>query len=292
MRTRIALCALAALSLTACQKSGESSETSAAVVAAPAADASATASSSGAGRTAPPLAVSVPQLAYVYKYALAAPPDGVRSLIARHEAACWAAGPAMCQVTGSSLTEDGPDKVQGVLTLRAQPQWLRVFRQGLEADTRAVDGRMLATDTSSDDLSRTIVDTEAAIRAKTALRDRLEETLRTRSGKATDFFQMEQQLAEVQAEIDAARSNLANMRTRVVTSELRIDYRSEGVLAPSGTMAPLASAAEDVVEIFVGVLAFLIRALAFVTPVAGLAALVWLVGRNTERKPSRPPPGP
>lgn len=283
MRTRLALCALAALSLTACQKAGDGAPTSAQE--APAAEAAAP--SGGADRATGPIAVAVPQLAYAYKYALAAPPDGIRSLMTRHEAACWAAGPAMCQVTGSSLAEDGPDRLQGVLTLRAQPQWLRVFRQGLDGDTRAVNGRTLASDTSSDDLSRSIVDTEAAIRSKTVLRDRLEETLRTRSGKAADFFEMERQLAEVQAEIDGARSSLALMRTRVVTSELRIDYRSAGVLAPSGTMAPLASAAEDVVSIFVGVLAFLIRALAFVTPVAGLAGLVWWVGR--QRKPRRTP---
>lgn len=284
MRSHLALSALAALSLTACQKAGDGASTGAQEALA----AEAAAPKNGAAdRVIAPVAVAMPQLAYAYKYAVAAPPDGIRSLMARHEAACWAAGPAMCQVTGSSLSEDGPDKLRGALTLRAQPQWLRVFRQGLEADTRAVNGRTMASDTSSDDLSRSIVDTEAAIRAKTVLRDRLEETLRTRSGKAADFFELERQLAEVQAEIDGARSSLALMRTRVVTSELRIDYRSEGVLAPSGTMAPLASAAEDVVGIFVGVLAFLVRAMAFVTPVAGLAGLVWWVGRR--RKPAGPP---
>ena len=287
MRTRITLCALAALSVAACQKKDEvaASAPAADAASAPAADASYR--SPTAERPLP--SISIPQLAYVYKYALAAPPNEVRHLVSKHEAMCWAAGPATCQVTGSSVTEDGPDKVSATLTLRAQPQWLRQFRMGLEDDTRAVGGRMTANDTSSDDLSRSIVDTEAALKAKTILRDRLQETLRTRSGKVKDFFEMEQQLAQVQGDIDATRSALAMMRTRVATSELRIDYRSEGVLAPSGALAPIGAAAEDVVGIFVAVLAFLIRAAAVIAPVAALAGLAWWVARAVRRRKGKAP---
>jgi hypothetical protein len=291
MRTRITLCALAALSIAGCQKAEEQS---AEVAAAPAADAAAAPSAQTAARperASPTLAI--PQLAYVYKYALAAPPDGVRSLVARHERACWMAGPEVCQVTGSTIEEEGRDEVSATLTLRAQPQWLRMFRQGLEADTKAAGGRMVTTDTASDDLSRDLVDTEAALKAKTVLRDRLQETLRTRPGKAKDFFEMEQQLAGVQAEIDATRSGLADMRTRVAASELRIDYRSEGLLAPHGSLAPLGSAMDDVVGIFVGALAFLIRALALLTPVAGLGAFAWWLSRKLNpKKAARTPASP
>jgi hypothetical protein len=118
------------------------------------------------------------------------------------------------------------------------------------------------------------------------LRDRLQETLRSRPGKAKDFFEMEQQLAGVQAEIDATRSELSNMRTRVTGSELKIEYRSEGVLAPHGALEPLGQAADDVVGIFVGVLAFLIRALALLTPIAGLGGLVWWLARGARAKPA------
>jgi uncharacterized protein DUF4349 len=287
MRTRITVCALAALSLAACQKRGDvpSSAPAADAAAAPAAEAA----YDGSTASRPLPAISVPQLAYIYKYALAAPPKEVRHLVSKHEAMCWAAGPTVCQVTGSNITEDGPDKISATLTLRAQPQWLRQFRMGLEDDTKAVGGRMTATDTSSDDLSRSIVDTEAALTAKTILRDRLQETLRTRSGKVKDFFEMEQQLAQVQGEIDATRSELAMMRTRVATSELRIDYRSEGVLAPNGAFAPIGAAAEDVVGIFVAVLAFLIRALAVVAPVAMLGGLAWWVTRTLQRRKAKAP---
>lgn len=293
MRTRITLCALAALSVAACQKA---ESPPAEVAAAPAADAVAAPSPEmarapdvGRAQAASPLAI--PQLAYVYKYALAAPPQKVRGLVSKHEQVCWAAGPTVCQVVGSNVRENGPDEISASLTLKAQPAWLRTFRAGLEDDTKAVGGRMVTADTTSDDLSRNIVDTEAALRSQVILRDRLEATLKTRKGKVSELFEMEQQLAQVRGQIDATRSEIALMRGQVATSELRIDYRSEGVLAPKGSLAPLGAAAGDVVGISVFTLAFLIRALAVLAPVAGLGALVWwLVRLQGQKKAAAKPP--
>jgi len=286
MRTRITLCALAALSVAACQKAGESPQYEAA--SAPAADAaSAPAAKSDApdvGRAEAPSPMALPQLAYVYKYALAAPPQKVRGLVSKHEQVCWAAGPTVCQVVGSNVREDGPDEISASLTLKAQPAWLRTFRAGLEDDTKAAGGRTVTADTTSDDLSRNLVDTEAALRSQVILRDRLEQTLKTRKGKVSELFEMEQQLAQVRGQIDATRSQLALMRGQVATSELRIDYRSEGVLAPKGSLAPLGQAAGDVVGIFVFTLAFLIRALAVIAPLAGLGALAWWLAKLQEQR--------
>jgi len=283
MRMRITLCALAALSLAACQKAADRPHSAPAAEAAlaPTADAAAKADTAPA---AAPVGVSIPQLAYVYKYALAAPPQKVRGLVSKHEQVCWAAGPTVCQVTGSNVREDGPDKISATLTLKAQPAWLRTFRAGLQDDTKAAGGRMVTSDTTSDDLSGDMVDTEAALRSQVILRDRLEATLKTRKGKVSELFEMEQQLAQVRGQIDATRSHLAMMKGQVATSELRIDYRSEGIIAPTGSLAPLGAAAGDVVGIFVFTLAFLIRALAVIAPVAGLGALAWWVTKLLEQR--------
>lgn len=293
MRMRITLCALVALSLSACQKANDNGQSAPAAeaVTAPAADAMAKADMSPA---APQVGVSIPQLAYAYKYALAAPPQKVRGLVSKHEQVCWAAGPTVCQVTGSNVSEDGPDKISATLTLKAQPAWLRTFRAGLQDDTKAAGGRMVTSDTSSDDLSGDMVDTEAALRSQVVLRDRLEATLRSRSAKVSELFEMEQQLAQVRGQIDATRAHLAMMKGQVATSELRIDYRSEGVIAPTGSLAPLGAAAGDVVGIFVFTLAFLIRALAVIAPVAGLGALVWWLAKlqgQRKRAAAEPPVG-
>ena len=54
----------------------------------------------------------------------------------------------------------------------------------------------------TDDLSRSIVDTEAALRSKRALRDRLQALLQRPADKVQDLFDVEQQLTQVQTEID------------------------------------------------------------------------------------------
>jgi hypothetical protein len=294
MRMRITLCALAALSLAACQKAADNGQSAPAAeaITAPAADA--VAGADVAPAAGPPVGVSIPQLAYVYKYALAAPPQKVRGLVSKHEQVCWAAGPTVCQVTGSNASEDGPDKISATLILKAQPAWLRTFRAGLEDDTKAAGGRMVSSDTTSDDLSRSLVDTEASLRSQVVLRERLEDALRTRKAKVSELFEMEQQLAQVRGQIDATRSELAMMKGQVATSELRIDYRSEGIIAPTGSLAPLGAAAGDVVGIFVFTLAFLIRALAVIAPVAGLGALVWWLAKLLEQRKrvaAKPPVG-
>ncbi|MEW5683784.1 MAG: DUF4349 domain-containing protein [Pseudomonadota bacterium] len=288
MRVRnLLLYATTALSLVACQKRDGGSMTAsapAAEAAAPAADPSV---SFRAEISPGPLPAS--QLAYAYQFALSAPPPAVRKLVSKHEAVCWAAGPSVCQVVGSNIEEQGKDQVSATLTLRAQPQWLRTFRSGLDDDTRAVGGRPVNTRTTSDDLATQMIDTDAEMRSLVILRDRLEETLRTRKGKLSEVMEVEAQLAEVRARIDAARSLAASMKGRVAASTLTISYQSSGVLAPSGSLAPLGEAVRDVVGLFVGMLAIMIRAGAVLAPVGGLAAVLWWLQRRMRRPAPKPP---
>ena len=110
--------------------------------------------------------------------------------------------------------------------MRGDPVWLDRFRGGLETDAERVGGKVRVSGTDTEDLTRQVIDTEAAVRAKTVLRDRLQQMLKTRSGKLPELLETEQELARVQGEIDAARSELSVMRARVQTSELRLEYRS------------------------------------------------------------------
>jgi hypothetical protein len=237
-------------------------------------------------------AVTIPMLAYRYAYALEAPSDGIRDLVARHQAACQAAGPAVCQLTGAQVTETGKDRVHGEVSLKATPAWLKSFRAGLDADAKAAGGRVVTSNVNTEDLSRQIVDTEAAVRAQTTLRDRLQALLATHPGKFSELLEVEQELARVQGELDATQSELAEMRGRVETSELRITYDAAGVLAPQGVMSPLGSAIHDFLGIVVSVLAVLIRIFAYLLPIAALVALgVWLMrSRWPKRGPKKAEP--
>ena len=226
-------------------------------------------SSLAAGVTAVPA-----MMAYEYGYTLTARHDQVRGMMSRHEARCRAAGTAVCQVIGSQVRERGEARLYARLELRAAPEWIGAFRSELAQDVAKSDGRIVDSRVESEDLSRTIIDTSARLRAMTTLRDRLQNLLDTRPGKLADLIEIEQELARVQGEIDSAQSQLAHDRGRVATSKLILDYESRNPLARDSVWSPLAEAFSDFVELMVGVVAFLIRAIAVLLP---LAAIGWLL---------------
>lgn len=246
------------------------------------------AAASGQQPTAP---AGVPMLAYSYSYGIEAPAKGVRLLVSRHEAACIAAGPSICQMTSAQVQEVGDDQVRGSLSLRATPAWLRRFRDGLSGDARAEGGRVVESNVSSEDLSRQIVDTEAALRAKSTLRDRLVALLANRPGKLSELLELERELARVQQEIDATQSQLEVMRARVAMSELTITYASSGMLGEPGALSPIGEALGDVAGILAGTLAFMIRLVAVLLPwVLLIGGVLWIFRKRLPKLRRRKAP--
>ncbi len=233
-------------------------------------------------RTVP---AGVPMLAYSYRYGIETPAGKVRQLAGRHEAACVAAGPALCQITSSSVAEAGEDRLMARLELRAAPAWLKRFREGLSSDAKAAGGRVTSSNVSSEDLSRQIVDTEARLRAMTTLRDRLQALLADRPGKLSDLVEIERELARVQGDIDSTTSQLAVMRGRVAMSEVTLTYESRSVLAPRGVWSPLVGAFTDFIGIVAWTLAAMVRLVAWLLPWVLIGGgLIWLFRKRLPRR--------
>lgn len=288
MRGWIAVLGLT-LGLVACQQPGGAEE-QAADAAASADMAMMEVAAPEPGRDAPAIQApaTAPMLAYAYSYTLELPTDQVGTLMSRHEQACVRAGAALCQVVGSGSTSLGRDDASGRLELRAAPAWIARFRSQLAGDAEQAGGRVREALTESEDLTRAIVDTEAALRAKTTLRDRLQQLLATRSGSLDQLLALERELARVQGEIDATRSNLAVMRTRVATSRLTIDYQSAGVLAPDSAFTPVSRALDGALTVFMSTVGALITVLAVVAPLALIAGpLAWWGLRRRRRRADR-----
>ena len=237
-----------ALMLAACSKpAGRMADKSAdaAITAAPAA-------APAAGQQAKPVQLNVPQLAYDYTYGIEASAGRIRALIDKHTAACAAAGLQVCQLTGSNLDASAKDQLHATLTLRATPGWLTGFRATLMSDAATDGARLRRAGVTSEDLSRQIVDTGAAIKAKTELRDRLLAVLASRPAKTSDLVDTEKALAEVQGDIDTANSEMAMMRERVVTSAVTVDYQTTDAPGAPTTWSPLRTALHDFLGTIVG----------------------------------------
>ncbi len=219
-------------------------------------------------------------LAYTYGKEFEIPSEHLISVMDRHVQACQAAGPRLCQLIGTNRTGDPESAIQGYVSLRGEPAWLRTFMGGMEAQVDEAGGRIVTDTTTTEDLTRQIVDTEARLRAQTTLRDRLQELLRSSRGRLADLLEVERELARVQGEIDAVQSNLAVMRTRVAMSELTLNYHSAPRSVGSNTFEPLNNAFANFLGIIVGGFAVIITLIAGLIPFAiVIVPIVWLILR-------------
>lgn len=215
-------------------------------------------------------------LAYSYAMGLEVPSERLAAVMDRHVQACQAAGPRLCQLIGSNRSGDPESYMEGYVSLRGEPAWLRTFMGGISTQVDEAGGRILSQTTNTEDLTRAIVDTEARLRAQTALRDRLQELLRSRPGRLADLLEVERELARVQGEIDAVQSNLAVMRTRVAMSELTLNYRSAPRPVGSDTLEPLRQAFANFLGIVVAGFAAIITIIAGLIPIAVVVVpIVW-----------------
>lgn len=223
-------------------------------------------------------------LAYAYSMAIEAPLKSVPALAKTHEQACIAAGPNVCQVLGSTNSSSGDDSVSAHLSLRAAPAWLTTFRTQIESDARKSNGRVRSNSVTSEDLTRSIVDTTAQLNAQKTLRGRLQELLASRPGKLSDLLDVERELARVQGEIDSRESELAVMRQRVNMSTLDIDYQSETQAVASGVFEPLVSAFKNIVGNIVIGFAAMITIASAVLPWLVVLIPAFIYGRRFWRK--------
>jgi hypothetical protein len=239
-----------------------------------------------------------PMLAYAYDYGVEAPPKAVPSLMKLHEKSCTDAGANRCQVLGASTNSYGEYDVRARLEIRGEPRWLATFREQIEADAEKAGGDLKSKQTTTEDLTRAIIDTEARMKAQSTLRDRLQALLASRPGKLGELLEVERELARVQADIDSIQSNLAVMKTRVAMSVLTIEYKSSGAPVTDTTLEPIKNAFTDFLKIVVQGFAAMLYFVAAVLPFALVIALVaWLVMRwRAKRRAARlvetAPPSP
>ena len=287
MRSSMASVALLALvcavPLTACKKAAGVAPVGTQYLKAPA---------DNAADQAKPAAPAAPRLAYTYHFEIEAPSDGVAAVERRQEQACVAAGPQVCQVVGSNLSRQNGE-VFGKLELKAVASWVAAFRGRLDAEVQGAGGKVASEDVSSEDLSRQIVDTGAALRAKSMLRDRLEKLLAERPGKLSELLDLEKNIADVQGDIDTTQSELAAMQGKVLMSDLTLDYRSKSGVIGTGAAASLGQAFGDFLGNVVSVLAILVTLASYLLPLAVVGALGWwILGPLVRGRPRTKPPAP
>lgn len=232
---------------------------------------------SAGGENAPPVSssqipVSLPKMAYVMNYGFRLAGEAIAPLQQQHADMCEAQGPYSCRIISMTRTGDDEDEIAGELQLAVASDKARGFGALLSAAAAQADAEEFRADIQGEDLSKSIVDTEARVRSRIALRDRLMEVLRTRNGKVEELIEAERQVAAVNEEIDQAQSWLREQQGRVAFSRMTLTYESA---TPGGSfLRPIEGVVGSLGSIFGMMAAALILMLAVAGPlVLGLLGI-------------------
>lgn len=230
-----------------------------------------------------PIAVAAPRIAYEYSYGFRLPAEALAKVQAKHVALCDSLGPARCRVIDMKRDAGEGDYASGSLELAVASGIARVFGARLSDAAGAAGGALSGSAITAEDLSKQIVDTEARLRQRALLAARLTELLATRRGTVAELVEAERAVAQVQEEIDQARSWLAQMRGRVAMSKIAISYSSASP-AGGGFAEPIRIAIGRVGAILGVSIAALITLAVGLGPWLALVALGWWLWRRRKRR--------
>lgn len=266
---------LAPFALAACGQAPEGGEPSATMEAAAPAPA-------GKAKDGEAVKVVLPQIAYSYRYGFNLPAGAIAQVQQAHVAACDRLGPARCQVVEMRRSSADGGGASGSLKLQVEARIARGFGAGLSKAVDGAGGALDESSTTSEDLSKKIVDTEARLRSKQALSARLMQLLQSRNGTVAELVEAERKVAEVQEEIDAAQSWLAEMRGRVSMSEIDVDYIA---LGGSGFLRPIREAGGNLAQVLgVSIAGLMVLVVGGLPWALVIGLIVWAIRRSRRKR--------
>lgn len=215
-------------------------------------------------------------IAYTYNYGFKVPSAAMQGLLDTHKKQCEDAGPSKCYVVNSSISGLGEDQSYGNMTLRGSADWIKTFRAGMVDGLKPFNATLDSNSDSAEDLTVSIVDSEARLRSLKTMRDRLEQLLRDRPGKLSDLLEIEREFARVQAEIDSSESILAQMKLRVAMSVMTLNYTASYPPGSESVWRPVGDAFGGFEASFAGAFAAIVRFVAEILPVVIIGGLlIW-----------------
>jgi len=216
-------------------------------------------------------------VAVQHKLEIVEPGSGLPKSIEAVVAFC---GTIQCEVLSSSVTnETAVLSPSGNIAARVAPQDLNKF-----LDFVGKQGKIAQHSTQSEDKTAAVVDVEAKIKNQTDFRDSLRRMLAKPGVSVADLLQIQEKLAEAQAELDSEatqRKMLANETEKVY---VELAFRSEQRTTSRSSFASVGEALRDSGSVLADSLAALITAIAAIIPwLIIIVPGVWLVVKAVKR---------
>lgn len=180
-----------------------------------------------------------------------------------------------CEVLSSNISGTAADAMpSGSVSMRVAPQDLSKL-----LDFAAKQGKVSQHSTETEDKTAAVIDVEAKLKNQTEFRDSLRKMLVKPGVSVADLLQIQEKLAEAQAELDSEatqRKILANETEKVA---VEIAFRSE-VHSTRGAFAAVGDAFGEFGSVLADSLAALITAVAAIIPwLIVIVPGIWLLKR-------------
>jgi Domain of unknown function (DUF4349) len=156
------------------------------------------------------------------------------------------------------------------------------FDEGLAALTPI--GRLESVNVTAEDVGEEFVDVRARTENARRLEARLIDLIATRTGKLADVLLVEQELARVREEIERYDGRLRYLRAHAALSTLTVRVHEPVPVVGEAGSSVLGEAFKQAWRNFVGLIAWLVRSLGVLVPVAAAVLAAWgLVRRRHPR---------
>lgn len=218
------------------------------------------------------------QIAYSYGFGFRIDKEKIGPLQKMHIAKCVTMGPK-CHVLYASQSSTDSDGY-GELKLKVAANEAGAMERALAKPASQLGGELVSSVRDGEDLSDSIIDTQAKIQSRLMLREKLTNILKNNKGSVDQLIAAEKGVADVNEELDASRTKLAEYRTRIRYSDVRIEYQPQFGESQLGFSRPVATAARSIGTTLGMTLAALIYVTTALVPLlVFIVALRWLLHR-------------
>lgn len=223
-------------------------------------------------------AAAASQIAYSYAYGFRIGKTAIAELQQFHIASCEALG-TKCRVLRVTQSRTDWDSF-GEVKLQVAAGEVGAFAKALAESADKLGGELITSVRDGEDLSDTIIDTEAHLQSRLVLRDKLTAILKSNTGSVDELIKAEQAVSDVNEEIDATRSKLASYRTRIAMSAVSIRYEPEYGESQLGFSRPVMTAVRSIGSTLGATTAALIYILTAMVPITLMVlAIRWVLHR-------------
>ena len=213
-------------------------------------------------------------LAYEHQVDIELDAELLAQRLAQSQAACQQARFGACEVL--EVGQHGGDQPSARLVVRIAPAGVEPLIAAASAG-----GEVGSRSTHAEDLAQAVADNALTRDRLQREQVRLQEFQKRPDLAVADMIALSQQMAQVEAQLQAARQESAQQERRIDTQKLTLQFQPPGLQSGGGEIG---RAVRDFVSILATGTAWTIRAIAFLIPVALLVGVLLALWRWRRRR--------